>query len=109
MLSVLLFTGCGNSSFESITATEAKVKLEDENAVLVDVRTPFEYEEGHIEGAININSETLEITVEEKLPDKEVPIIVYCRSGNRSKEAADKLVDLGYKQVYDLGAMSNWS
>lgn len=110
----LLISGCNNNERVEdnrnviVTSTEAKEKLKA-GALLVDVRTRFEYDEGHIEGAIlypldEINSDTVSTI----LPDKETAIIVYCQSGNRSSQALEKLKSLGYTNVYDLGSINNW-
>lgn len=110
----LLISGCNNNervednSKVIVTSTEAKEKLKA-GALLVDVRTRFEYDEGHIEGAIlypldEINNDTVSTI----FPDKETAIIVYCQSGNRSSQALEKLKSLGYTNVYDLGSINNW-
>lgn len=75
--------------------------------LLVDVRTPEEFAAGHIPGAVNIAVETLESRLEEIPTDQ--PVVVYCRSGNRSATAADILVSAGYNPVYDLGGIINWT
>ena len=103
--------GCsaGNGNGTSISYMQAKEKIINEGAILVDVRTQDEYTDSHIEGAILLPLDTIDSsTVSETIQDKNVPIIVYCKSGVRSKEALQKLVDLGYTNVFDLGAMSNW-
>jgi rhodanese-related sulfurtransferase len=81
----------------------------NDEAVLIDVRTVQEYSEGHLEEAVNISVESINTMIEKLVPDKDTSIIVYCRSGNRSATAAKTLINLGYKNVYDLGAMSNCS
>lgn len=96
---------CANTCYcaEDINQTDAKTKI-SKGAVLIDVRTPAEYNTSHIDGAFNLALEKIEsIDL-----DKEKVIIVYCRSGSRSKEAADALIAMGYKYVYDLGAFENW-
>lgn len=104
-----MITGCEKkANYQMIHAEKAK-KLLQEQAILIDVRTKQEYEEGHIEGAISLPSETISLTIEKEIPNKETAIIVYCQSGNRSKKVAQILVDQGYQNVYDLGAMKNWS
>ncbi len=116
----LVFSGCLSSSDQENVLTEESVesvvtvdgleakKLVEEGAILVDVRTKEEYDTKHIDGAIRITLDDLEVLAERTLEDKEQKIIVYCRSGRRSGVAADKLKELGYKQIYDLGAMSSW-
>ena len=79
-----------------------------EEFILLDVRTPEEYEEGHIQGALLIPEHELAEKATEMLPDLETPIFVYCRSGRRSALAAKTLVDLGYLQVYDFGGINDW-
>ena len=91
----------------AISPEEAKEKLTRGNVLLLDVRTQAEFASGHIEGAVCLANE--EITTESPLPeDKETEIILYCRSGVRSKQAACKLEKMGYVNLYDLGAISNW-
>ena len=78
-------------------------------AVLLDVRTLEEYREGHIPGAINIPNETIGDQDIPELPDKEQLILVYCRSGNRSKQASEKLVKLGYTNIVEFGGINDWT
>ena len=79
-------------------------------SIIIDVRTIEEYDSGHIKGSINIPIDTIELEkLEQVISSKENNIIVYCRSGNRSKKAAQLLVDLGYTNVYDLGSINNWN
>jgi len=78
----------------------------EQETVIVDVRTKEEYDSGHIEGAVNIPYDYIsDKTINNS---KDINIIVYCKSGNRSKTAAGTLIKLGYKNVYDLGSISNW-
>lgn len=86
-----------------------KEELMEDGAVLIDVRTASEYAEGHLDKSINLTVDTIGVNIETLVKDKDTKIIVYCRSGNRSATAADTLINLGYKNVYDLGAMSNCS
>lgn len=79
---------------------------EGKNHFLLDVRRPDEFATGHIEGAANISVETLANNLS-RIP-KDVPIVVYCRSGNRSAQAADILADAGYTEIYDLGGIIDW-
>ena len=85
------------------------VKIMDENKdyVIVDVRTPDEYKEGHIPNAINIPNETINETVYNKLKDKNQLILIYCRSGSRSRQAAYKMQKLGYTNLVDFGGIIN--
>lgn len=86
------------------------VKIMDENKdyVIVDVRTPDEYKEGHIPNAINIPNETINETVYDKLQDKNQLILIYCRSGSRSRQATYKMQKLGYTNLVDFGGIINW-
>ena len=77
-------------------------------AMLLDVRTPEEYRSGHIPGAIVIPNETIGTEEIPQLPDKDQLIMVYCRSGNRSKQASDKLVKLGYTNIVEFGGINSW-
>ena len=107
---VLFITACGSevAEVQSIDCV-SKNALVSEGAVLIDVRSFMEYEQGHLNNAINIDVDSIETVIEDKVEDKNTEIIVYCRSGGRSATAAQTLVNMGYKNVYDLGAMSNCS
>ena len=97
------------ATYSKITPQQAKELMDTIPMVLVDVRTPAEYQQGHIKGAILLPNGT--ITTEERpdvLSDLDATIIVYCRSGNRSAQAAKKLVALGYTSVYDIGGIGSW-
>ena len=76
--------------------------------VVVDVRTREEYEGGHIENAVLVPNESIGSKMPETLPDKEATLLIYCRSGRRSKDAAQKLLALGYQSVYDFGGVIDW-
>ena len=76
--------------------------------LILDVRTQAEYDTGHIPGAICIPNETISDAVLQQLPDQGQLILVYCRSGNRSKTASQALVDLGYTNVYEFGGINDW-
>lgn len=98
-----------DTAYKKITAEEARTMMdEDEGVIVVDVRTESEYDEGHIEGAILIPNETITDVMPEQLADADAVILIYCRSGRRSEEAARKLVDLGYTNVYDFGGIIDW-
>lgn len=106
----LLISGCGGSgsiSYEKISAKEAKEKMTDEQVFIVDVRSPQEFQEGHIQNAVNIPLDQIEEIVDQASKDE--IILVYCRSGNRSAQAAQKLVELEYEHVFDFGGISDWS
>ena len=85
-----------------------KIMNENENYIILDVRTIEEYNDGHIPGAICIPNETIDENVVSKLPDKEQLILIYCRSGNRSKQATKKLEDLGYLNLIEFGGIIDW-
>lgn len=114
ILSALLLTGCGasaqdNLGYRQITMEEAAKRMEQEPAaIILDVRRPDEYQAGHIPGAINIPNETIGSEALPQLPDKDQAILVYCRSGNRSKQASEKLAALGYTQVLEFGGILDW-
>ena len=106
LVGIFLLSGCSNESSNGlISYMDAKEKIINEGAVVVDVRTAAEYNENHIAGAINIPLDSISGAVSLN-PDK--PIIVYCQSGNRSSQALIKLKNLGYSDVYDLGSIDNW-
>lgn len=99
----------GESAYHKITAEEAKNKMQDTTEyILLDVRTPEEFSEQHIPGAILIVDSRISAEAEETLPNKDTPILVYCRSGRRSAGAAKQLVSMGYTQVYDFGGIIDW-
>lgn len=107
-LVMLLLTGCGNNkTYKTISATEAKYMM-NEKAIILDVRTKEEYEISYIKNAINIPLDEIDKSIEETLKDKNQTILVYCQSGNRSKQASQKLVDLGYTSVYNFGGLNDW-
>lgn len=81
----------------------------DDGLVVVDVRTQEEFDGGHIPGAICIPNESIQTEQPEELPDLDQTILVYCRSGRRSKEAAQKLADMGYTEVYEFGGIIDWT
>ena len=108
---MLLLSGCGISgaSYTQISQDEAMQMMQDESDYLiVDVRRPDEFAEGHIAGAINVPNETIEDEMPAELPDKEQILLIYCRSGNRSKDASQKLADMGYTNVYEFGGINTW-
>lgn len=85
-----------------------KIMNENENYIILDVRTIEEYNDGHIPNAICIPNETIDENVVNKLPNKEQLILIYCRSGNRSKQATTKLKDLGYLNLIEFGGIIDW-
>lgn len=114
LLFALMLAGCagaGNrtNSYRQISMDEAVAMMEQENGyIILDVRTPAEFAEKHIPNAINIPNETIGTDEISALPDKDQLIMVYCRSGRRSKEAAEKLVKLGYMNVVEFGGILDW-
>ena len=130
LLLTLLFSGCvsnHNSSLENsepetnldtnssvktyrqITMKEAVDIMEQEsNYIILDVRRPDEFSQGHIPNAINVPNENIDNTEISELPNKEQLILVYCRSGRRSKEASQKLVKLGYTNIVEFGGIIDW-
>ena len=97
------------AEYKKITAEEAKERMDkDDKVVILDVRSEEEYQEGHVPGAIVIPNETISSEPLEELPDVDQEILVYCRSGNRSAQAAKKLAEAGYTQVYDFGGIIDW-
>ncbi len=95
------------AEYHKITAEQAK-KMMDTGAIILDVRTQAEYDEKHIENAIVIPNETIGTIPPGQLPDKNAVILVYCRSGNRSRQASQKLVAMGYTHIYDFGGIQDW-
>ena len=114
VLSIMLLSSCtapGGSanSYRQITVSEAvKMMEEEKNYIILDVRRADEYAEGHIPGAINVANESIGTEEIPELPDKDQLILVYCRSGRRSKEAAEKLVKLGYTNIVEFGGILDW-
>ena len=95
--------------YKRISMDEAKTLMEkEEGYILLDVRTKGEYESGYIPGAINIPLSEIDEKIISFLPDKSQMILVYCRSGNRSREASDKLSKLGYSNVLEIGGINAW-
>lgn len=97
-----------DSAYHKITAEEAKKKIDEGGVTIVDVRTAEEYAEKHIPGAILTPVESIGKEPPEALGDKDAVLLVYCRTGVRSKQASEKLVGLGYTQVYDFGGIVGW-
>jgi rhodanese-related sulfurtransferase len=109
---LLIFSSCDNSvdKFEILDYMEFKNQIVN-NVQLIDVRTSEEFNAGHIEGAINIDFKNDEVFYQSfQRLDKKNPVYVYCRSGNRSKKSADKLLEMGFSKVYDLkGGYIDWN
>ena len=106
------FTGCENKemSYTQISMEEAVSMMNTEtDYIILDVRTPEEFADKHIPNAINIPNEVIGTEEIAELPDKDLLILVYCRSGNRSKQASEKLVALGYTNIYEFGGINDWT
>ncbi len=111
LLAVCILSGCsGNSTaYRSLSQNEAMAMMEAEtDYVILDVRRPDEYETKHIPGAVNIPNETISDVRPEELDDLSQLIFVYCRSGNRSRQAAQKLADMGYTNIMEIGGIETW-
>ena len=115
IVSILLYLNYNKSN----KSTETKVRYvsmneivqimnENENYIILDVRTMEEFNQGHIPNAICIPNETINENIINELPNKEQLILIYCRSGNRSKQAADKLIKLGYINLIEFGGIIDW-
>ena len=116
LLILLLLTACGQDKgndqeavYVNITAQEAKKIMDSqEGYILLDVRTQEEYDQGHIPGAMLIPDYAIREKAETALPDKDALILVYCRSGRRSKNAAQTLAELGYTNIREFGGIMSW-
>ena len=114
VLSLMLLSSCTSSggsanSYRQISMDEAvKMMKNEKNYIILDVRRPDEFAEGHIPGAINVPNEEIGTAEIAKLPNKSQLILVYCRSGRRSKEASEKLVKLGYTNIVEFGGILDW-
>ena len=115
LLLLFLLAGCTASneqenSYRQISMDEAVTMMEEESGyIILDVRTPEEFSERHIPNAINIPNETIGSEDIQELPDKDQLILVYCRSGNRSKQASGKLAELGYTNIVEIGGINDWT
>ena len=120
-LTLLVLAGCAPASgnelpasavnsgaYQKISAEEAKSKMEAGDVIVLDVRTEEEFNEGHVPGAIRLEAEDFPDRAADVLPDKNAVILVYCRSGNRSRTASLLLNDMGYVNVYDFGGIRDW-
>ena len=115
LLSALMFTGCAGTSnnqpntYRQISMDEAVTMMAEETGyIILDVRRADEFAAGHIPGAINVANESIGTDEIAELPDKNQLIMVYCRSGRRSKEASEKLVKLGYTNIVEFGGILDW-
>ncbi|MBQ6426325.1 MAG: rhodanese-like domain-containing protein [Clostridia bacterium] len=99
-----------NRGYTRISQEEARKMMEREDGhIVLDVRRQDEYDAGHIPGAILLPNESIGTERPEELPDPDQIILIYCRSGNRSKQAAKKLADMGYTNVYEFGGITEWT
>lgn len=96
------------AKYIKISPEEAKEKMAVAGTLVVDVRTQEEFAEGHIQGALLLPVDQIEAQAATVLPDKDAVILVYCRSGNRSRTASEALIDMGYTQVLDFGGIIDW-
>ncbi len=117
LLLLLLLTGCGGntsntsseSNYQQISQEEAKEMMDTQDVIILDVREQDEYDSGHIPGAVLLPVGTIdEETAAEVIPDKDSTVLVYCRSGNRSKTASSALAELGYTNIYEFGGINTW-
>ena len=113
LLSLLLLAGCGrntaDSAYQQITQEDAKEMMDTQEVIILDVREQAEYDSGHIPGAVLLPVGTIdETTAAEAIPEKDSTVLVYCRSGNRSKTASSTLAELGYTNLYEFGGINTW-
>ena len=112
LLSLLLLAGCGGNAadgYQQITQEEAKEMMDNQEVIILDVREQDEYDSGHIPGAVLLPVGTIdETTAAEVIPEKDAMVLVYCRSGNRSKTASSTLAGLGYTNIYEFGGINTW-
>ena len=114
MLAMLLvLTGCGGTAaentYQQITQEEAKNMMDTQEAIVLDVREQDELDTGHIPGAVLLPVGTItKDTADAVIPELDSVVLVYCRSGNRSKKASQALVDLGYTGIYEFGGINTW-
>ena len=112
-LSLLLLAGCGgntaDSSYQQISQEEAKEMMDTQDVIILDVREQDEYDSGHIPGAVLLPVNSIDETrAAQVIPTKDTTVLVYCRSGNRSRTASARLAGLGYTQVYEFGGIRDW-
>lgn len=113
LLALFLLTGCGGTaadgSYQQITQEEAKEMMDTQEVIILDVREQDEYDSSHISGAVLLPVGSIdEDTAAEVIPEKDSTVLVYCRSGNRSKTASSTLVELGYTNIYEFGGINTW-
>ena len=109
---LLVLTGCGGNTsdgYQQISQEEAKEMMDTQEVIILDVREQDEYDSGHISGAVLLPVGTIdETTAAEVIPEKDSTVLVYCRSGNRSKTASSTLAELGYTNIYEFGGINTW-
>ena len=109
LLGLSLFGCSSKANYHQIDGQSALDMMNNEaDYIIIDVRTESEYQQGHIKNAINIPNESIDESVSEILKDKDQLLLVYCRSGNRSKQASEKLAKLGYSNIYEFGGISDF-
>lgn len=113
LLAFFLLTGCGGTaadgSYQQISQEDAKEMMDTQEVIILDVREQDEYDSGHIPGAVLLPVGTIdETTAAEVIPEKDSTVLVYCRSGNRSKTASSTLAELGYTNIYEFGGINTW-
>ena len=113
LLALLLLTGCGGNtsdgSYEQITQEAAKEMMDTQEVIILDMREQDEYDSGHIPGAVLLPVGSInEDTAAEVIPKTDSTVLVYCRSGNRSKTASSTLADLGYTNIYEFVGINTW-
>ena len=94
--------------YRKITADEAYQMMQNMTVTIVDARTPSEYAKGHIVNAISLPNDAIGDEAPAALPDKDAIVLIYCQTGKRSLDACEKLLNLGYQNIYDFGAISDW-
>ena len=113
LLSLLLLTGCGGNTsdgYQQITQEEAKEMMDTQEVLILDVREQDEYDGGHIPGAVLLPLGSIsEESAARVIPEKDTTVLVYCRSGSRSKKAAKALAELGYTGIYEFGGIRTWT
>jgi rhodanese-related sulfurtransferase len=95
--------------YHQISQKDAKNMMDNQDVIILDVREQWEYDEGHIPGAILLPVGTIDkASAAAVIPEKDSIVLVYCRSGNRSKKASEALAELGYTNIYEFGGINTW-
>ena len=111
---LMIFTGCGGTTtvennYQQISQEKAKEMMDTQSILILDVREPNEFDAGHIPGAVLLPVGTItKDTAAAAIPELDTVVLVYCRSGNRSKPASQALADLGYTNIYEFGGINTW-